>query len=426
MIETTIYDIVSIAIVSPTAGLTPIKDVKFIVQDFNIYESIYNATISGDITIKDSNNELTQLALCGNEYLYIEFQKQEGLEPYAKFFRIYKVSDAKLHNLNTLVYTIHFASEEFILNQQLRISKSYKGFYNFQAVADILLNYLNVNSERVFLEQTVNTLKHYIVPNSRPFEAISTLAAFSLNPNLTSAFTFFETYSGFKFTSLEGLYNRGPVKTLNIFPQNIKDGDYDTTASPNSISHFEIPQLFDMAQLINSGGVASSMLKMDLVNQSYEIARSNPVDITPFTTLNDHLPFNNVTNRFNGTLIDGSSYVRYFNSYDDPLVDKWLLQRANQFALLHNNRMNVLIAGDTSLEAGDVVYVDFPYFQPLNDNEETLIDPYKAGNYLIVSLRHRIADNKYVTYLELCKDSVIAAFPAARFNTTELVRVATE
>ncbi len=88
--------------------------------------------------------------------------------------------------------------------------------------------------------------------------------------------------------------------------------------------------------------------------------------------------------------------------------------------------MNVLIAGDTSLEAGDVVYVDFPYFQPLNDNEETLIDPYKAGNYLIVSLRHRIADNKYVTYLELCKDSVIAAFPAARFNTTELVRVATE
>ncbi len=424
MIETTIYDIVSITVVSPTSGLTPIKDLKFIVQDFNIHESIYNSTVSGDITIKDSNNELTKLALCGNEYLYIEFKKDEGAAPYSKFFRIYKVSDVSLHNFSTYIYKIHFASEEFVLNQQYRISKSYKGFYNFQAVADILVNYLNVAPERIQLEQTVNPLKHYIVPNLRPFEAINALTVTALNPTLTSAFLFFETYSGFKFISLETLYNGGAYKKLTLLPQNIMVDEYNTTADPSSITQLEIPQLFDSLQLINNGGVSSSMLKMDLVNQTYEASASNPVDITPFTTLNEFLPFNNVVNRFNNSLIEGSSYMRYFSSYDDPLVDKWLLQRANQLALLNNHRMNVMIAGDTDLEAGDVVYVDFPYIQPINDNEETIPDPYKAGNYLITGLRHRIADNKYVTYLELCKDSAIASFPPAKFNTTDLIKVA--
>jgi hypothetical protein len=426
MSETTIFDIVSITVVSPTAGLTPIKDLKFIVQDFNIYESIYNSTVSGDITIKDANNELTEMALCGNEYLYIEFIKSEDEIPYSKFFRIYKVSDVTLHNFSTLTYKIHFASEEFVLNQQIRLSKSYKGFYNFQAVADILLNYLNVNPERFEFEETINPLKQYIVPNLRPLEAINALTVFSLNPTLTSAFLFFETYNGFKFLSLETLYKKGAFKTLTIYPQNIMVDQYNKTADRSSITELEIPQLFDTLQLINNGGASASMLKMDLINQSYEAAASNPVNITPFTTLNEFLPFNNIVNRFGTSLIDGSSYMRYFSSHDDPLVDKWLLQRANQLALLNNNRVNVKIAGDTELEAGDVVYLDFPYFQPLNNNDETVPDPYKAGNYLITGLRHRIADNKYVTYLELCKDSVISAFPAAKYNTSELIKVASE
>lgn len=426
MTETTIYDIVSIAVVTPTAGLTPIKEFKFIVQDFNIYENIYNSTVSGDITIKDSNNELTALGLCGNEYLYIEFAKEEGETPYSKFFRIYKVSDVTLHNFSTMVYKIHFASEEFVLNQQIRISKSYKGFYNFQAVADILINYLNVDPSRLQFEPTVNPMAQYIVPNLRPFEAINALTVFSLNPGLTSAFLFFETYSGFKFMSLESLYQSGPYKTLTILPQNIMIDQYNKTADRSSITQLEIPQLFDSLQLINNGGVSSSMLKMDLVNQTYEAASSNPVNITPFTTLNEFLPFNNAVNRFNNTLIDGSSYMRYFSSFNDPLVDKWLLQRANQMALLNNNRVNVVIAGDTELEVGDVVYLDFPYFQPLNNNEETIPDPYKAGNYLITGLRHRIADNKYVTYLELCKDSVIAAFPPAKYNTSDIIKAAVQ
>jgi len=199
-IETTIFDIVSISIISPSIGTVELKDFKFIVEDFNIYESIFNSVVSGHIIIKDASNQLSKLCLSGTEFIYINFLKDENSAPYEKTFRIYKISDVTLkNNTTTVTYRIDFCSEEFILDHQIRISKSYRGFYNVQIAADILVNYLGVNPEKIILEQTLVPHDDFIIPNLKPFEAMNMLAAFSFNNNLTSAFLFFETVSGYKF-----------------------------------------------------------------------------------------------------------------------------------------------------------------------------------------------------------------------------------
>ena len=87
-IESTIFDIVSISIVSPSIGVVDLKDIKFLVEDFSIYESIYNTVISGHIIIKDASNQLSKFCLSGTEFLYVKFIK-DGLEnAYEKTFRI--------------------------------------------------------------------------------------------------------------------------------------------------------------------------------------------------------------------------------------------------------------------------------------------------------------------------------------------------
>jgi hypothetical protein len=98
-----------------------------------------------------------------------------------------------------------------------------------------------------------------------------------------------------------------------------------------------------------------------------------------------------------------------------------MLQRAHQFSLLNNYTMQVTMAGDTSYEAGQVISVDFPYLQPINEAEETQVDPYKAGRYLLTAVRHRILNNKYICYLELCKDSVLQPFPSAVADDSQLL-----
>jgi hypothetical protein len=420
-IESTIFDIVSISIVSPSIGIVDLKDIKFLVEDFSIYESIYNSVISGHIIVKDADNQLSKFCLSGAEFLYVNFIKGGLSSTYEKTFRIYKVSDVTLkNNVTTLTYRIDFCSEELVLDQQIRISKSYRDFYNFQIAADILVNYLNVNPERISLEQTLVVNDKFIVPNLRPFEALNMLSAFSFNNNLTSAFLFFENKSGFKFQSLESLITAEDSRIVYLRPQNVTNEE-DSLASVNYISDFNISQMFNVLQTMSSGGYSSSMIRMDLVNQVVDSVASDPVFSTPLTLLNDFLPFNDAKNRFNSRLIDSSAYVRYFTNIKGGLIDKIMLQRAHQFALLNNYKFQVTIAGDTSYEAGQVIYVDFPYLQPINESEETQTDPYKAGRHLLTAVRHRILNNKYICYLELCKDSVIQPFPAAVADDSQLL-----
>lgn len=420
-VETTVFDIVSIAIVSPSIGTVNLRDVKFLVEDFNIYESIYNSVVSGHIIVKDATNILSKLCLSGTEFLYVNFIKDNISVPYEKTFRIYKVSDVSLkNNVTTLTYRIDFCSEEFILDHQIRISKSYKDFYNFQIAADILVNYLGVSPDRVTLEQTLIANDNYIVPNLKPFEALSMLTAFSFNNNLTSAFLFFETKSGFKFQSLESLTTADAAKILYLRPQNVT-GEADSLAGLDYISDFNISQMFNVLQTMSTGGYSASMLKMDLIHQKVDTALSDPVSATPVTLMNEFLPFNDAKNRLNNKLVDGSAYIRYFLNTKGGLIDKVMLQRAHQLALLNNYKIHVTIAGDTLYEAGQVLNIDFPYLQPINESEETQQDPYKGGRHLVTAVRHRIVNNKYICYLELCKDSVTQPFPAAVADDTQLL-----
>jgi hypothetical protein len=420
-IETTIFDIVSISIVSPSIGTVDLKDFKFLVEDFNIYESIFNSVVSGHIIIKDATNQLSKLCLSGTEFIFISFIKDEYSAPYEKTFRIYKISDVALkNNTTTITYRIDFCSEEFILDHQIRISKSYKGFYNVQIAADILVNYLGVNPEKITLEQTLVPHDDFIIPNLKPFEALNMLTAFSFNNNLTSAFLFYETVSGYKFQSLESLFNVDDVKTIYLRPQNVSNEE-DSLAGMDYISDFNITQLFNVLQTMSTGGYSSSMIKMDLVNQNVNSVFSDPVNSTPITLLNSYLPFNDAKNRFNNTLIDGSAYSRYYLNIKGGLIDKIMLQRAHQLALLNNYKIHVTIAGDTNYEAGQVINVDFPYLQPINEAEETQQDPYKAGRHLLTAVRHRILENKYICYLELCKDSVLQPFPGAVADDSQLL-----
>lgn len=420
-IETTIFDIVSISIVSPSIGTVDLKDFKFLVEDFSIYESVFNSVVSGHVLIKDASNQLSKLCLSGTEYIYVNFLKDINSRPYEKTFRIYKISDVTLkNNLTTLTYRIDFCSEEFLLDHQIRISKSYKGFYNFQIAADILINYLGVNPDRVTLEPTLIPHDDFIIPNLKPFEALSMLSAFSFNNNLTSAFLFFETISGYKFQSLESLFNNDDARIIYLRPQNVTNEE-NSVAAIDYITDFNINQMFNVLQTMSTGGYSASMIKLDLINQLATPTFSDPVNTTPVTLLNDYLPFNDSRNRLNNKLIDGSAYTRYFLNIKGGLIDKIMLQRAHQLALLNNYKMTVTIAGDTNYEAGQVINVDFPYLQPINESEETQLDPYKAGRHLLTAVRHRILNNKYICYLELCKDSVLQPFPAAVADDSQLL-----
>lgn len=407
-----VYDITAVELISSTAS--PVN-IKFMVHDLNIYESVFNNVVSGDMILWDSVNLLSEKSLHGNEYLMIRFSKND-LEPIEKYFRIYKISNVKMRNLTTMEYTIHFCSEEFVLNQQRRISKSYQNVTNDQIILDILQSYLGVQTEKIVgMDRTVIT-QNVIIPNMKPFEAINWLASFSLKSSsktaFSSAFLFFENVKGFQFKSLSSLYETPSVKTLKIAAKNVIDEAQTDYTNFFIADKVEFPQYFDILKTIASGGYSSSMLAMNLLGREHAVIGYDSV-VGNFDSLNEHIPYNDATNRFGQTVRDGTSYIRYFPTFQGALVDDWLLQKASQLAQLNNMQMTIQIPGDPQLTTGSVIEVDYPYIQPIDAPEKTEKDEIKSGRYLITGLRHRIIDSVYINYLELCKDSNLSKMPGS-------------
>lgn len=386
-------------------------DIDYIFGEINIYEDLFNNIISGDVFLTDSSGLLNKLSMHGNEFLSISFSTP-GFKRYEKVFRIYKVSDYTLRGTSNASYKLHFCSEEFLLNQQYYISKSFKETRLSDVVKIIARNFLKISttklSDQAIEESTIllNPDKNpLIVPNMKPFEAINWISSFALSKNdLSPGFFFYETINGFAFESLNTLYNRAVKKTLFYAPKN-NDPNESVGFRHDKLDELEFKQVFDVLDSINNGAYASELLKLDVLKRNTEFEQLG-TNRSSFKTLNDFLPYSNAKNRLGNSLNQASAYLRMFPKFQDNLASQWLLMRASRLALLNSTRLHVDIPGDSSLSIGDVVYVQVPLNSAETQEGNIALDPLMTGKYLITGLRHQISNNRYFCHAQLCKDSI--------------------
>jgi hypothetical protein len=121
-------------------------EMKKLLRELSYYEDIYNFAISGYIKIEDSQGFIESLQLTGNEYIEVNFGKiNDSPNTNDQIFRVYKVGDRTASgNLNTQYYTLYFCSEELLLSEQYKISKSFPGTKISDIVSSVLSNYLKV------------------------------------------------------------------------------------------------------------------------------------------------------------------------------------------------------------------------------------------------------------------------------------------
>lgn len=111
----TLSDVILTSYRSESGGNKSLKiSVKTIVTDINIYESIFNKTLSGDITLIDAQNVVSALPLTGFERLEFklftpsisrgfDFTEKTGHPMY-----IYRIGNRQSLNPRTQIYTLYF------------------------------------------------------------------------------------------------------------------------------------------------------------------------------------------------------------------------------------------------------------------------------------------------------------------------------
>jgi hypothetical protein len=404
-------------------------NVKNLLLELSYYEDIFSFSNSGYIVLRDSQGLIQSLNIIGQEDIIINFGKiPDGVNNISLKMKIYKIDNrtAVTNTTGGEIYKIYFCSEDLILSEQIKISKSYVG----KVISDIVKDVLSVelkSQNKMFVIEPTTGIYDFIVPRLKPFESISWLSTYALPTKYASGndvaadMLMFETKNGFNFVSLRSLYDSTVYADYNYQEKNIQS-DYNTNSS--TVLRYDFINNLDHLQQINSGAFANKVWQIDPMAKRWQVTEYNYAKNTEVkNTLDDgSIVLTDSKNRLGKTSnqMTDSSFKVVIGNFDEKLatgitgdsskvnsvandirVNKYIPKRTAQLSLINSIVLKIVISGDPGITAGRVINFNLP--SRITPKEK---DPRYSGKYLVTAVRHILqSQGVYQTVLEISKES---------------------
>ena len=119
------YKLSSIVLFSPSDPI----DLRPLMLELNLYESVYSPNMYGNLVIRDSANHKQNAPIVGQEELEftLEIPDNEIIDITKYRMRIYKVDGIEETAEREQVYTLHFATKEAVKNSRTTIKNALEG-----------------------------------------------------------------------------------------------------------------------------------------------------------------------------------------------------------------------------------------------------------------------------------------------------------
>jgi hypothetical protein len=414
-------------------------DIKKVFVELSYYEDIYSFAVSGYATIVDAQGFIELLQLTGNEFIEISFSKTKNAPNINKqVYRVYKISDRKpVGNMNSESYTLYFCSEELLLSEQTKISKSYKGKKISDVIKNIMTEKLAVDPIKLNIEETTG-VNDFIVPQFKPFEAISWLSTYA-RPNKSGIkgadMLFFETKDKFNFRSLQSMFLDEIYTTYKYQQKNIDAKIQSFQEETISVLEYEFTKVYDMMNDTSSGTFANRLISIDPMARTSKITDFNYEKYkAQAKTLNPNDPANIMRNRLGLTKnnsYDASFKVATGNAFqqDEPYIkqavnggvakniaiETYVPNRTAQISLANYTVLKIKIPGDTGITAGRTINFNLLTLKPTAEKKN--LDEMYSGKYLVTAVRHIIQPTVFQTVLEIAKDSTPSKYASVDNNS---------
>jgi len=434
-----------------------VVDIKKLMVELNVYESIYKNALTGSIVIADAQNLIAKLEINGTERISFKLKTPGSIDKRSMIdasvetghpFHVYKITDRRQLKPGTLLYTLHFASREFMRNLRTKVSQAYTGRYD-STVLKILMDkdYLDTKKEMSF-EPTGNSDK-VVIPNMRPFDAINMIAKKALPEKSDGVgYYYYETTKGLYFRSWEnmvsvrGSYDR-PIKQefyympMNVDDLSIKDKinhDYKSVESYRFLNNFH-----DVAANTLQGTYGHKVISHNLFDKSYKETSYNYHNEYANTVHTEVANEKSTRERYaiSGSVVDedGKNMSQYNESrvslqsttqflhdtaaggygldvrQDGPKLAEEVSQRSQ---VINGTALHMVVKGQTYLEPGDLI--KFNLLSVDEKNPDGKQDPQYSGKYVITKIRHQVNDTKYTMAIEAAKDSTKRGFTTNDFQ----------
>lgn len=394
------------------------------------YESILQDTIRATIVFADTGNAIDNktavdgLPIVGSEKVSLKFSdnndQQISIDLYVNDRGpVYDDSNKSLINLDLV-------SKEFLLNDKVRLTSRFDGKIS-DYVSDIFSNPKFLGSDKKIDIEPVSNSYNFIGNNWKPFYAVNWLSKRSVSAENqvlgdSAGYFFFETSEGFKFKSIDGLLSQEKKKSIiyNQTPdsrgKNIPQG-YDTKAI-----EYDRSGGLDIQKKLEMGAYSTRTIVFDPFDCYYAVI--NPISEQKKDSLKlggKELPSESFNREFaregknkefsrtqyilldRGSLPSGNTSQQIDKSKD---LNFDAVNIMNQSSMRYNqlfaSQCTILIPGDFSLHAGDVVFFDAP---PQDSEKSDEVNKQTGGLYIISNLCHYISTKETYTKLDLVRDS---------------------
>ena len=451
------------------------ENIIHLMIEFNIYESIYDSSVTGSMVIVDTQNLISKLPIQGTERLSFKLTTKlendsentviDCLETHGREMHVYAVTDKKQINDSTLTYTIHFASREFVRNLRTRVSESFSGRMD-EMVNKIFTDPDYLDSQKTLHFQPTRNQDKIVVPNLNPFAAIAMISKRAL-PEIErskgAGYLFYETTKGFHFRSWESLCvdkggnYRDAVQQFRYVQGNMqseqehlsgKKGERTITdriqENYKNVESYRFTNNFhDVAANTAMGTYGHRVITHNIYDKSYReddyhyhnrwnqtkhledfpSVADSPVD---HDTLDGTNRQKNVSD-YPEARISVQSTTQFAHgentgAFGTPVEDDGILEGARMAQInkiVHGTQLEMTVNGQARLQAGDLVDFDLQSVEN-RQNSGGHLDPQYSGRYIITSIRHRVAQGKFIQVLTCVKDSSKSGYGYAGKSFTEM------
>lgn len=399
-----------------------IEDFKLIASEFSYYEDLFVPAVSATVVLTDATGYLNKFPFVGDEDLRLEFKTRgfdyiEGIDVNLRSFKV--GTKARIAD-RAVAYPVYFTTETAINDPKTEVTGFYEG-----KIDDIIRSISSLNQfELPFAIEGTDGLYKYVATGDTVFETIHKLKKEALSiAYKSSAFVFFQDRFGYKFISLNSLFDQS-VREGNDYYFTKANTNLPSGVAPNQIiSSFEQIKSNDIIDGMRNGLYGNELLAVDplrkaTVKKEFDYFGNGFKRTAPHVTdfriqPNESLARNSQKAHSNYIISDlqdtsPRTYIQN-NSFEDTLFlrskHKYLELQKSIYEQIQSFAVRITIPGNSSLRVGDVINIFMPEPSGITD-DLSKFDKYLHGKYLISSARHDVnATGAYSTTLECIRDT---------------------
>lgn len=427
-------------------------DVTPNIMVIDIYESIFQNTISAEVQFRETTGFSEYLPLIGTEALTLSFAIDAPVEGdsekvFTRTFRIYRMRNQTYERNELRSFTLDLVTPEFFTSMSSRLCKRYSNQTVLEAIKDVMTRHLEVSTSGLVnatFEQTSGNID-IIIPNYTPLKTINYLSALALTEKTPaeSNFVFYETLDGFFFTSIRKLIEDGKAvpedqrAVYKVSANEITGADKVTAKTAlNSIIRIHQDELFDSLRDITTGMLRTKMLNVDFFGRTWKeddtrygdtFAERTHLDDYPVYPKNFEDSISENVKIFtvpsNTSIADSAFVQQQGEQITRSSLFEAAVRRNRQIKEIQHLRTLLEVPGRPDIRSGSVIRIVYPSsreIQGLNTTQTASTPqtetPYYSGLHLITHIRHSIlrtdsANFLYTMHLEVTRDSFGAPMP---------------